>query len=86
MSTIKQNRLKHNLTQKDLASALGCDRTIIAKWENRNVLPTNPEFMLRLYCIFNNEKHPLINLLQKSTELNIIDTDTQIKLAFEYFK
>lgn len=85
MSPLKKRRLICGLTQKQLAEALGVHHTLICKWENGK-MPDKTEYLVRLNCIFNNEKHPIIIFLEECVTKGIIDVDTQIGLTFEYFR
>lgn len=45
-------RGQHELTQKELAEKLNISRSVVAKWENNNVIPNVPS-LLKLCAIFN---------------------------------
>lgn len=41
MNVIQKKRKSINLTQEQLASRMGVNRSTVAKWESKNILPRN---------------------------------------------
>lgn len=44
--TLHNLRLERNITQKELASAIGCSQSMLTRWESEECEPTAPYIIL----------------------------------------
>ncbi len=79
-------RLKHNLTQKELADALNIDLNTIISWENDELTPSIDE-LIKISNYYNIslddlvENEPTINI--GKDEIHITDDEDEVRISFK---